>query len=722
MYKNKFLSLLLVFSLVICGTMGTGKGAKAEETVTTEESGKVPQVESGPAEEEFEDDLAGEDEDIDVTMRITAEWEHHYNAEVEITNLSEDKIDDWEISFDFENKIENIWNAQIMDYDEELQLYTIKNVVWNQDIKPGEKVCFGMTVSYAEKKDTPSDWYLTKACMEVQDEYDVDLKEYNRFDGNKINGQITITNRSGHTIEDWKLDFSSNLYFDENQVWGAELLDGDYASFDNKDAIKNIEPGQSVSFTFIATCDDDNVDIFEYTLYEMIEIPEELEGDDEWEDEYKEDVLAQYYFERSDFVSDEAYEEYLIRHEAWKNTKTYISLNKMNKRQKNAVLQAIATAQPTATPQIVYPDNPKKVNKPITMTMENVKYTFINAGGDAVQAYCKRGKYWYFAQRVMNTNKVVITKTIEKKAPADNQQFLDQWKLKAGEAYFDLNNNKNTVMILEGYNHGQSLEIFCYNKEVYLLVTAGSVGKGRKFGNEIAIIKFVNGRCWKYGKKEDDNVLETKYLTNLGYANKKQKKIRSVRQVETALSENKKTLLVWSELNRYESKDRKVQISCYNLKSLMKQLLCVKKKKNKKITSKKVITCRRSFKTLNKKSCYCSVLQKDTKKNVVKAYNSIQSIDLSNKTKEGYKIFVCGGNMGNKDAYMPTYIATMKIKGSKSTYLTRTNILMDTTVYGTNQIEMEGMHYENKKLDLVIVPTTGRNRQVMCSISESSLN
>ena len=29
MHKNKFLSLLLVFSLVICGTMGTGKGAKA---------------------------------------------------------------------------------------------------------------------------------------------------------------------------------------------------------------------------------------------------------------------------------------------------------------------------------------------------------------------------------------------------------------------------------------------------------------------------------------------------------------------------------------------------------------------------------------------------------------------------------------------------------------------------------------------------------------------
>ena len=69
------------------------------------------------------------------------------------------------------------------------------------------------------------------------------------------------------------------------------------------------------------------MDIFEYTLYEMIKISEELEGDDEWEEEYEEDVLAQYYFERSDFASDEAYEEYLIRHEAWKNTKTYVLLN-----------------------------------------------------------------------------------------------------------------------------------------------------------------------------------------------------------------------------------------------------------------------------------------------------------------------------------------------------------------------------------------------------------
>ena len=119
MYKNKFLSLLLVFSLVICGTMGTGKGAKAEENVTTEESGKNPQVESGSVEEEEpcekpEEDIDEVAKDIDLKVNITAMWDHHYNAEVELTNLTGERIDDWEISFDFCNKIEHIGTQRLL--------------------------------------------------------------------------------------------------------------------------------------------------------------------------------------------------------------------------------------------------------------------------------------------------------------------------------------------------------------------------------------------------------------------------------------------------------------------------------------------------------------------------------------------------------------------------------------------------------------------------------
>lgn len=97
--------------------MGTGKGAKAEENVTTEESGKNPQVESGSVEEEEpcekpEEDIDEVAKDIDLKVNITAMWDHHYNAEVELTNLTGERIDDWEISFDFCNKIEHIWNAK----------------------------------------------------------------------------------------------------------------------------------------------------------------------------------------------------------------------------------------------------------------------------------------------------------------------------------------------------------------------------------------------------------------------------------------------------------------------------------------------------------------------------------------------------------------------------------------------------------------------------------
>lgn len=49
---------------------------------------------------------------IDVVVRIISEWDHHYNAEVDVINISDEKIDDWEISFDFADTIENVWNAR----------------------------------------------------------------------------------------------------------------------------------------------------------------------------------------------------------------------------------------------------------------------------------------------------------------------------------------------------------------------------------------------------------------------------------------------------------------------------------------------------------------------------------------------------------------------------------------------------------------------------------
>lgn len=44
-------------------------------------------------------------------------------------------------------------------------------------------------------------------------------------------------------------------------------------------------------------------------------------------------------------------------------------------------------------------------------------------------------------------------------------------------------------------------------------------------------------------------------------------------------------------------------------------------------------------------------------------------------------------------------------------------------MFGTDLMELEGMHYENKKLEFVFVPTTlskvGKGRQVLFSIDSS---
>lgn len=88
-----------------------------------------------------------------------------------------------------------------------------------------------------------------------------------------------------------------------------------------------------------------------------------------------------------------------------------------------------------------------------------------------------------------------------------------------------------------------------------------------------------------------------KYLVGLKYANKKQKSAGVIRQAEVALSEDEGTLLVWAEMARKEAATRKVQVSCYNMKNIMKQLFVAqkKKKKTKKKEKAKAIICRQKF-------------------------------------------------------------------------------------------------------------------------------
>lgn len=229
-----------------------------------------------------------------------------------------------------------------------------------------------------------------------------------------------------------------------------------------------------------------------------------------------------------------------------------------------------------------------------------------------------------------------------------------------------------------------------------------------------------------------------KYLVGLKYANKKQKSAGVIRQAEVALSEDEGTLLVWAEMARKEAATRKVQVSCYNMKNIMKQLFVAqkKKKKTKKKEKAKVIICRRSFKNLDKKTCYCSALQDDKDKTIVKPHDSIQAVDLANKANGKYKIFICGGNA---DDQKPLSIAVMTLQNSKSNtkatkYLARTDVMLQnsesvegqtelTNIYGTDQLEMEGLHYYDGKLHFIVVPSSSskisKNCQLMYTLQET---
>ena len=139
--------------------------------------------------------------DVELSYHINSSWGEHYNVDVTLTNITDEKIDDWEIKLPANFFIENIWNARVMS--SEKNSYTIHNADWNQDIPVEGKVSFGMTIKSDKKPDFPKYCSTTRMCLGVMTEYKVEYMEYSS--DNHINGKIIITNCGNNRIEDWKL-------------------------------------------------------------------------------------------------------------------------------------------------------------------------------------------------------------------------------------------------------------------------------------------------------------------------------------------------------------------------------------------------------------------------------------------------------------------------------------------------------------------------------------
>ena len=90
-------------------------------------------------------------------------------------------------------------------------------------------------------------------------------------------GEITLTNTSKKTIENWSM--TCNFKYDIDQMWSATVCDhkGDTYQIKNADWNANIEPGASVSFSFIARWD--NLTISEPSNFDLSSEKITLDGD-----------------------------------------------------------------------------------------------------------------------------------------------------------------------------------------------------------------------------------------------------------------------------------------------------------------------------------------------------------------------------------------------------------------------------------------------------------
>lgn len=138
---------------------------------------------------------------------------------------------------------------------------------WNQDIKPNDSISFGFTASYDEELSEPDDYYMTRVCQEVTDDYDAYYKIDNKWDYGCV-GKIIIRNNSDREIEDWKISFDTNLII--KSIWNAQIgkyYDSKYY-VNNSGYNSNIKPHESVEIGFEASFKGD-IEIKNILLYNM---------------------------------------------------------------------------------------------------------------------------------------------------------------------------------------------------------------------------------------------------------------------------------------------------------------------------------------------------------------------------------------------------------------------------------------------------------------------
>lgn len=233
----------------------------------------------------------------EVEFKISNQWDGAFNGELVITNTGDKPLENWTLKYDFNHEITNMWNAQIISHEN--NTYTIKNLGWNQDIQPGNSISIGFTANYSDKITSPEKYsmLITNRVLNSND-FSVNFKVTSDW-GQAFNGEITITNNTKETIEDWSLEFD----FDRNidSFWTAEILEhtGNHYVIKNAGYNANILAGQSITLGFSGNPGNVDNTPSDYKLIEICEKTDESNNEvidsdnDGISDDYEKDVLIQ---------------------------------------------------------------------------------------------------------------------------------------------------------------------------------------------------------------------------------------------------------------------------------------------------------------------------------------------------------------------------------------------------------------------------------------------
>ena len=178
-----------------------------------------------------------------VEVRVPAHWDGAYNVQLSITNMSEETLHNWAFVMETNDSISGLYNAVELSNNDGVRL--IKNAGYNQDIPAGGTVEIGYTANYDENFDVPSDFALSQIEKEVTTaECEVSLFITEEWEDGGL-AEIILTNISEQPIEDWMLEFDSEL--DIVNIWDGVIVshDGEHYYIRNAEYAQNIEVGES---------------------------------------------------------------------------------------------------------------------------------------------------------------------------------------------------------------------------------------------------------------------------------------------------------------------------------------------------------------------------------------------------------------------------------------------------------------------------------------------